>query len=800
VLVALLQQSASTQPLRIVIEDAHWMDSASWALALAVVRQVQPLLLVLITRPHTGNVPSDHQVLFERPESLHLRLEALRSSDTIQLVCQRLGVDVLPEQVAALILEKAEGHPFFSEELAYALRDSGVLQIVDRQAQIAPGVDFKSLNLPDTVEGVVTSRIDLLTPGQQLTVKVASVIGRIFSYRVLEDIHPVAMDRLRLAEYLDRLQNLDVTPLATPPPDLSYMFKHIITQEVAYNLLLFSQRRQLHQAVAEWHERAFAHDLSPFYPLLAHHWLSASESDPDDAATLKAIEYLEKAGDAALRSYANREAVDDFSKLLGIVNPRTSKSFGVSFLRMAQWEHQLGEAYNRLGYMVECEQHFTRSLQYLDWPLPKKMGRVAMALAGQITRQAWIRIQPNGTSARRQFSEDALEARRLACKIYERLGLLYFLKNKPGLEAFYCPLASLNLAEEIGPSPELAIAYSYVAGGAGLVPAHGLARLYERLSLDTAGQVNNPLITARVLMATSVYSAGTGRFEETDQRLRRAIASFEQGGVWEWWGVCVEMLTRVTYYQGQFQHASELANRLYNLTKQQGDILQRSWALSSRMEALLMLGEHDDILKLAGEMEVLATQSHETGSLQKSLGVSAHVHLQRGEWTRAEERARQLLTIISSESPTSFGLLTVYTAAAEVYLSLWELQALPDVESLKQQATLACKLLTRYAKVLPIGESARLRTSGVHAWLSGNRSQAQSLWNQSLARAKEMHMPLEEALANYELGRHLPEGDPFRQACLGRSQEIFRQLGAGYYLARVLRALPKSDRETHDAA
>lgn len=88
------------------------------------------------------------------------------------------------------------------------------------------------MTFPDTVQGVVASRIDRLSPAQQLTLKVASVIGRIFAFRILRDIHPIDADKALLADYLNTLQRLDFTLLDTPEPDLAYLFKHFITQEV----------------------------------------------------------------------------------------------------------------------------------------------------------------------------------------------------------------------------------------------------------------------------------------------------------------------------------------------------------------------------------------------------------------------------------------------------------------------------------------------------------------------------------------------------------------------------------------
>ena len=194
------------------------------------------------------------------------------------MVCQRLGVDSLPLPIRDLILQKAEGHPFFSEELAYALRDSGILTIQNGVASMAgDAAAIEKLNLPNTVQGIITSRIDRLEPAQQLALKVASVIGRIFAFRILQDIHPIEDEKPQLELNLQSLRRLDITPLETPEPDLTFIFKHAITHEVAYGLMLFSQRRKLHSAIAEWYERAQQHDLQPYYPLLAYHWSAGGE-------------------------------------------------------------------------------------------------------------------------------------------------------------------------------------------------------------------------------------------------------------------------------------------------------------------------------------------------------------------------------------------------------------------------------------------------------------------------------------------------------------------------------------------
>jgi predicted ATPase len=239
-------------------------------------------------------------------------LEPLGPHETLALVCDRLGAQRLPEPVAALIEERAQGNPFFSEELAYALRDAGLIRIADGVCTIAPGAGaLSSVSFPDTVQGVVAARIDRLLPGHELTLKVASVVGRLFAFRILRHVHPLEADRSALRGYLDDLQRQDFTVLDASEPDLAYLFKHVVTQEVAYSLLLYAQRRQLHQAVAEWYERSQGDGPSALYPLLAYHWGRAEEP-------IKTLAYLELAGEQALRAGAYQEAVDFLTEALSL--------------------------------------------------------------------------------------------------------------------------------------------------------------------------------------------------------------------------------------------------------------------------------------------------------------------------------------------------------------------------------------------------------------------------------------------------------------------------------------------------
>ena len=313
-LAQLLQHTAETSPLILILEDAHWLDSASWALAHLVSQIAKQLLLIIVTRPTRDSMSTEFQQMRDSQDTHQIFLEALSPDDTRQLVCQRFSVLSLPEPILNLIQEKAEGHPFFSEELAFALKEAGVISIEDGECRLtASAQKINALAVPDTIEEVITSRIDHLAPAEQLTLKVASVIGRVFPFLTLLDIHPADIARDRLDIDLQILERQHLTQLEHPEPDLSYIFKHIITQEVAYNLMVYTQRQNLHQRVAEWYETHYANDLAAWYPLLAYHWQRAHHMD-------KALAYLERAGEQALHNGAYREAIRFLKEALDLMS------------------------------------------------------------------------------------------------------------------------------------------------------------------------------------------------------------------------------------------------------------------------------------------------------------------------------------------------------------------------------------------------------------------------------------------------------------------------------------------------
>ena len=338
-LVHLLRGVTTREPLVIVLEDAHWMDPASWALLAAVQRRVGGALLVLVVRPMPDDPPPElAAMLASGSQARCLELGGLGPAEVHELAARALGVDELPDALHALLLERAEGNPLYTGELLGSLEALGALQRDGRRLRL-DDQKLEQLRLPDTVQGAVTSRLDRLDPHQQLTLKVASVVGRSFPYQVTHDVHPARTERGLVEGHLRVSVRQGLLSLEAPEPGAVYRFQQSVTQQVAYDLLAHAQRRQLHSAVARWYEHAPSDDGAGQLARLAHHWQRAG----DDAKTLY---YCTKAGEHAAARGATKEAIDFLRAAVRLMErSQQRKGRSEDWLHRVRTRRRLGEAY-----------------------------------------------------------------------------------------------------------------------------------------------------------------------------------------------------------------------------------------------------------------------------------------------------------------------------------------------------------------------------------------------------------------------------------------------------------------------
>lgn len=505
-LLQVLHLFLSRLPSVVIVENAHWLDSASWSLVLSISQHMPSVLLVVAVRPLADPVPEAYRTLAELPRTRWQRLLPLSRNETYELVCQRLGVARAPEEVTALIYEKAQGNPLFTEEMSYTLRDSGLLTISDGVCWIAPNTDdLSSLSLPDTIHSVITSRIDRLTPAQQLTLKVASVIGYTFAVDVLHAIYPVKEERDQLGDHLTVLEQLALIQREPANPRRSYQFKHVITQEVVYQLMPFAQRRQIHRALAEWYMQTYRERLDELAPILAQHFAQADDE--------RAQNYYTLAGNVAARLYANTEAIAHYTRALESAHHHHAPN------------DQITHLYTQRGRVLELEAEYDQALDnYAEMrALAETKGDDTMNLAALMALAA-LRATPNPTFDPHEGESLLEEALRLSrslgnqgaeSKVLCSLMLLKVFTGAPPEDAIHYGEQSLTLARTLQQQEQVAsilndLAVAYRVNGQ-------IARsqaVLEEACVVWRDLGNMPMLADNLAQ----YSVGhflTGRYEES---------------------------------------------------------------------------------------------------------------------------------------------------------------------------------------------------------------------------------------------------------------------------------------------
>ncbi len=311
---ALLSRTAAQHPLVLALEDLHWADPTSAELLerLLSLTERTPILFLCVLRPEP-ECPSWHVRETAARSYPHcytdLWLNPLSIAASRTLVANLLRVEELPPALKERILAVTEGNPFYVEEVLRSLIDQQAIARDETSGQWRATRDVADIAIPDTLQGVLLARIDRLQEDTKRVLQLASVIGRIFLYRVL---HAIAEEERQLDRHLLALQQQELIRERARIPELEYIFKHELTREAAYNGLLRKQRRAFHRQVAEALERLFPERIEEQLGLLAYHWERAEEPD-------KASAYLLRAGDQARLAYAHPEAVGYYQRALAIL-------------------------------------------------------------------------------------------------------------------------------------------------------------------------------------------------------------------------------------------------------------------------------------------------------------------------------------------------------------------------------------------------------------------------------------------------------------------------------------------------
>ncbi len=423
------QANRAGVPLLVILEDVQWLDEASRETVDVLMQTLnleekrkqkhfKQLVFLFVYRPEYA-VLNGVKI---RSEFSEIELFALDQNNAEQLIQSMIGDIDLPVNIRQQVMKRSEGNPFYLEEWVNLVKD---LQGFENLA---------NLPVPKTLTALVLSRIDRLEQDVKLLLQKAAVVGKEFFASILAEIEKKLQRPEDISLQLDHLETGDFVRQMLSSKYSAYLFKHIITQEVAYNTLLIANRKILHRITAEVIEEQFAENIEEFYYDLAEHYSKADMTE-------KTMEYLKKAGDKAKANYDNEKAVVFYDRLLVMYNEFIARRIDILL--------EKGKVLELTGKWQECVDVYGEALRFSEEIDDKgRMGEAHRTL-GTI-----FRLQGDYEQAMAHYGKSLALFQTLGdlagiSKAVGNIGVVYWRKGDYD-RAMTCFERDLTLCEELG--------------------------------------------------------------------------------------------------------------------------------------------------------------------------------------------------------------------------------------------------------------------------------------------------------------------------------------------------------------
>jgi class 3 adenylate cyclase/tetratricopeptide (TPR) repeat protein len=739
VIIALLQRLIPTGPQVLIVEDAHWFDSASWQLLERFSRAFPQVTVTVVSRLLDPDaLPFEARRLLDRPDRLVLQLAPFSREGSVALINAALGTVETAPGIVDLVYAHAEGHPLFTIALALSLRDRGLVRVEASYAHLGLGDrSLSQIAFPDGVEGVVAERIAGLTPAQQLTLKVAAVLGRSFDLDMLARLHPGGIPADGLASEIAAAERAGLVE-AVDAGQGRHRFHHAIIGDTAYKLLVSDQRLSLHAKTADLLRRqgAVVGHRAASLALLAHHYERALLYE-------QAVAFLSRAAESARSGYNNAEVVDFLTRALSIVKAQPQLADAVT---RGHWNHKIADALKALGHYQRAADFLFESARLLDRAPPRS---TRQALVRAIGGYAGYRMRPH--RAPRPAAER--EPMIAAAEINMTLSEIHYELNKVPFSLAEV-LRGVNLARNAGgDSTSLAKIYMGMALISRALPKALDGNDLQAKSIDMAERLADLPTISWVYMASGVFEMGKCGWQTGETHFRRSMNVADQCGERKNWETSMSSLGNLKRVEGLFEEAKACSDATLAAARDRDISHSIAWSHNGRLRDLMCLNRLDEAQDDCRILHGILNDPKKKGDTNDNSNVvdgyaRCLLGLMDGDAAGARVGLDDAIAVVRGMSRPQVYMVQNVSFLCDAVWNLWRRTG--DTSLLAHSAVVA-KYGARMAKQYRAGRPSAELAAGDAAWFRGKRAVAAKHWQASAEAAGERGMLYNQAQALFRL-------------------------------------------------
>jgi len=760
----LLISANELSPLMIVIEDLHWADKSSIELLGSLFRlaETQRILFINLLRP--GDKETGDRIVETTRENLpqHYVEIALRPLDermSESLITNMLNISGVHHALIRRIVRRAGGNPYFVEEVVRSLVDEEA--VVLRNGKFEVTEKISTVAIPITINDVLMARIDRLEVQARNLVKLASVIGRSFFYRVLSEVASTVQN---IDDRLSYLKEIELFQERRRMEELEYLFKHALAQEAAYDSILPQKRKQLHLKVAGSIEKVFGEKLHEFYGMLAYHFSRGENPD-------KAEEYLLKAGAEALKSSASNEALYYYEEALTLYlkkNPDVADPAKVAML-----EKNIAIALYNRGQYVEAVDYFDKALNYYWGKLPKHPISILVTFSNAFLHFLLTLYLPS-IKFRKIPTQNDTESINL---FYKKIKALSVTDPKRFfIEYFYLYKKITNFDYS-----KFELGFEAFAGTSSLFSFTGISFGWSRKILDFANHMAfndsvKMLIMYDLLDTIHHYLKGNWKVirNYSDDFIN---SSLNNGELYDaalnlyWHGF-------PHIYQGSFDCAQSIINKLDEIYKLYEHDLSKSLKYELNINLLVEFRKFETALIEIEKGIELAQKASLSTFLLDLYPSQARIHILMGDIAKAEKSLINAHKIRREvDAPVPFQLAGFYRTQLAYDLKrlnqFIKSSKKKGASEYRKQAYKSCKKLLKVTQKTAHHRAESYKLAGVYYWLINKPKKALLWWGKAIEEGERLGARLELSRIYFEIGRRFLEAGSKHKILNGISAEVY---------------------------